>query len=335
MVGASEIWPIHFQPKSDELLSSWLARLAMAYSMSYLAFTQAIAELVFSSKAARNFRRDWDSFASPDALHFVANVTATPIQSIEGAMLIPPSSADVVLSPYWFLSASAIQYCPSCLAEDQVPYFRRKWRLAFINCCETHESFLADSCPECGASISCTQPRKEQEDGDVYLALRYCHRCKADLSNKQTTPSPSIIDLEFQQQLLRVIRQGGIDLPCGYRVEADNYFAGIQAVTQRLTVGKSALALQQAFMKELKSDQLLQNELPIVSRQINRLNLKHRCLILNLLWKLIKAWPATSAKCANGAKTYNKFLFREEQLLNTELCRAFLGNESDDTKQFA
>lgn len=334
MVSVSEIWPIHFQPKSDELLSSWLARLAIAYSLNYWAFTQAIAAFASAAKTASKVRRDWDIFASPDTLNFLAKVTATPIQSIEGAMLLPVSATTFVLSPYWFLSASGIQYCPSCLAADQVPYFRREWRIAFITCCETHETLLADSCPKCGASISGIPSRHMQKDVGVYVALRHCHTCQANLSDHRNAIPPSVSDLEFHQQLRRAIKQGWIDLPGGYRVVAQRYLAGLQIVTHRLTIGKSAQILQQALITSFESNKPSQEEVPIVSCQINRLNLEQRRVILHLLWKLIRAWPATSVKCANNAKAYNKFLFREEQLLNTELCRAFLGNESDDTKQF-
>ncbi|MBS1808593.1 MAG: TniQ family protein [Acidobacteria bacterium] len=328
---SSEIWPIHFQPKSDELLSSWVMRLAIAYSMNYLTFIQTIAASAYP--AVTNFRTDWDCFAPRQALHYLSRVTTTPFQSIERATLLQQAEASV-LSPYWFLSASAIQYCPLCLSEDQYPYFRREWRFAFITCCETHESFLADSCPQCGTSISCKQSRKEQENGDVYLALRYCHRCQSDLGNKQTTHLPSISELEFHQHLRHAIRQGGVDLPAGYRVASHRYFAGIQTVTHRLTIGKSGQVLQQALLSNIESNKLSQVEAPIVSCQINRLNLNQRRVILHLLWKLIQTWPATGAKCANSAKGYDKLLFREEQRLNIELCRIFLIDESDDTEHF-
>lgn len=333
MTGKSEIWPIHFQPKSDELLSSWLARLAVVYTRSYLAFTQAIAAFASSSNTVGNFRRDWDCFASPDVLHFLADVTTTPIQVIESAMLLGYSTETLALTPYWLLSDSAIQYCPLCLSQDQVPYFRREWRFAFITCCEIHESFLADACPACSVAISCVPSRCNQEDRTVYFALKYCHNCKADLSNNRISMLPSISDLEFHRRLRRVITQGWLDLPDGHQVDAKRFFAGIQIVTHRLTIGRSAQTLQQAFSTSVEADSLRQADLPIISRHVNRLNLNHRRVILNLLWGLIQNWPTTSAKCANSAQTYNKALFKEEQHLNLELRRAFFGNESDLLQQ--
>lgn len=45
------------------------------------------------------------------------------------------------------------QYCRLCLAEDENPYFRKSWRLAFNTCCLTHGVYLQDACPSCHSPI--------------------------------------------------------------------------------------------------------------------------------------------------------------------------------------
>src|SRR5947209_15013384 len=47
-----------------------------------------------------------------------------------------------------------LQYCPRCLADDKDPYYRRRWRLAFMVLCETHHTLLLDRCPRCGAAVN-------------------------------------------------------------------------------------------------------------------------------------------------------------------------------------
>lgn len=59
--------------------------------------------------------------------------------------------------PWWIpprygtrLPGRGAMYCPSCLAEDDVPHFRLSWRFAFNYACLKHETQLIDQCPACG-----------------------------------------------------------------------------------------------------------------------------------------------------------------------------------------
>jgi hypothetical protein len=47
-----------------------------------------------------------------------------------------------------------LQFCPSCLGEDEVPYFRRSWTLATRVSCFRHRCRLRDRCPSCGQGIA-------------------------------------------------------------------------------------------------------------------------------------------------------------------------------------
>ncbi|WP_369124446.1 TniQ family protein, partial [Undibacterium sp. CCC2.1] len=51
-------------------------------------------------------------------------------------------------------NAYGLQFCPTCLAEDSVPYFRRRWRVAFYTVCNEHKTMLLDRCPKCGSSVA-------------------------------------------------------------------------------------------------------------------------------------------------------------------------------------
>lgn len=47
----------------------------------------------------------------------------------------------------------ALQFCPGCLSEG-IPHFRRGWRLAFAVGCLRHGCPLRDACPWCGAAVA-------------------------------------------------------------------------------------------------------------------------------------------------------------------------------------
>ena len=54
----------------------------------------------------------------------------------------------------WRRQQPWLQYCPRCLQEDADPYFRRRWRLAFVTICPAHRQQLLDRCAVCSAVVN-------------------------------------------------------------------------------------------------------------------------------------------------------------------------------------
>jgi hypothetical protein len=58
-------------------------------------------------------------------------------------------------NPEWIIPLSpnhqeSIPFCPSCLATDAIPYYRKRWRYAFAPVCPSH-GLLTNQCPSCRA----------------------------------------------------------------------------------------------------------------------------------------------------------------------------------------
>lgn len=70
---------------------------------------------------------------------------------------------------------NGLMYCPKCLKEDKIPYWRKKWRYFFYTACSEHKIFLTDRCWHCYSPIKLLKTKKQ-------TALNYCHNCGADLS---------------------------------------------------------------------------------------------------------------------------------------------------------
>jgi hypothetical protein len=71
-------------------------------------------------------------------------------------------------------AATWLQFCPACLAGDEAPYFRRRWRWATRISCFEHGCGLRDRCPHCGDGIAAFAPRD-------LIAQHVCCRCGDDL----------------------------------------------------------------------------------------------------------------------------------------------------------
>jgi hypothetical protein len=66
---------------------------------------------------------------------------------------------------------NGLMYCPKCLAEDKIPYFRKKWGYQFYNACPKHKVFLTDRCWRCYEKINFAKIKHFKE-------ICICHKCE-------------------------------------------------------------------------------------------------------------------------------------------------------------
>ncbi|MBV6272153.1 TniQ family protein [Alcaligenaceae bacterium CGII-47] len=202
-------WAIHTPLQPDESISSWLARTALLQGCDPLALTGSVWP------GLRTWSVDIDrgmSSAHFQALslacgigtaHFKQAALRTDAERIAGRVL-----ADMGCWP-WILTLgsrnrkrhSGQQFCPSCLASDTHPYFRRRWRFAWQVACTQHSLGLIDQCSTCKAPITPHQLVAEDRQ------LIFCSHCHADLRKMPAIPA-SDSALAFQQTADQVMGAG-------------------------------------------------------------------------------------------------------------------------------
>lgn len=209
---AGNRWPVNVDPLPDELLSSWLNRLAFANGIAPRSFASVLGlgNGMWSPRLDLQLPRH--------VAAFLADQTGVPRDVItkmtmSGCALIP------LLLP---LRESAhrnrstwIQYCPLCLADDDAPYFRRQWRLASRVSCFVHGCGLRDRCPACRSGIA------PFDQGEL-VGQHFCARCGFDL---RAAPKASV--KASARRLERVIQ----DI---FRVELAKGSAAISDLVSRL-----------------------------------------------------------------------------------------------------
>lgn len=140
-----ELWPFRPAPFADELLTSWIARLAHGHGLRPMSFLEIVhpgcADLAVL---------DWA--ADGDLLALLATQTDVPLPTVESLLLRfqPELGLRDLLHHNW--RGPALQYCPACLAEGAT-YYRRSWRLACFRVCPQHHTAMHDECPHCGGII--------------------------------------------------------------------------------------------------------------------------------------------------------------------------------------
>lgn len=189
------LWPIHFKPLPDELLSSWLVRLAHAHGLKI----QTFCTLTFSSKM-QIFNRDIDRLAPDWLLNELSDRTGTSNQEVFKTTLrsykgwiFPHMRTSGTLQ--WMTSlklhhrkfkGNGLQFCPQCLENDSEPYFRKRWRVAFNTICPQHNCMLHDRCQSCGSAIAFHRIDTGIKNFMSDDSLRKCHQCGFDLGLTQT-----------------------------------------------------------------------------------------------------------------------------------------------------
>lgn len=183
--------PIHPQPRADESLSSWMARLAFGNGFPLKAFFQGV--LLYPHLI---WRSDIDADLHPGLLDRLSLVTDQVPDSLQRMTLQHWGEAafrrEIVFGRTpWILpigrfhrgkSNVGMQFCPLCLAGDEVPYFRIYWRMLLLAVCPVHHCPLEDRCSCCGEPVVYHQYGRRNFSAFSALAdIVRCHRCGFDL----------------------------------------------------------------------------------------------------------------------------------------------------------
>lgn len=197
-----ELWPCHPKPLDDELLSCWLVRIAHANNLK----VQTFCDRVFGHDR-QIWNRDIDRFAPRWLINRLSTQTGTPLKvAHETALttyrvhLYPKRRNSGVLT--WILpleiwhrkhNGYGLQFCPACLAEDEIPYFRKRWRVALYTFCTKHNAMMLDRCPSCGASVCFHRTELGRYGGAYDCLIALCHECRFDL-RRSPLATPELYD---------------------------------------------------------------------------------------------------------------------------------------------
>ncbi|WP_371873110.1 TniQ family protein [Geomonas silvestris] len=176
-------WAVPVQLLPDELLSSWLTRAALDHGCDPLVLTGSLWP------KWRVWTLDFDRGGLQGKLGQLSFLSGVREEWLSAATLGPtigelnqrPLQPNAVWP--WILAVGArnrirhggLQFCPRCLAEDRIPYYRLHWRFAWHSGCQKHRVLLLDKCSTCRRPI---EPHRLSA-GDRDLAV--CASCKSDL----------------------------------------------------------------------------------------------------------------------------------------------------------
>ena len=249
---SGKLFPVHRKPKCDELLSSWIVRLSLAHGLPLVDFVSNfplkrklhVSSIKDIDLNRRNHRLNPNTRMTA-FLEALSEKTATPIKRVRETTLdeyegrlyhkLFDSKLYSWIAPWDFSMYGGkdkfgMQACPLCLAEDEEPYFRRSWRLAFVVSCPQHQCLLVDRCPTCGEPIRFQRSALQWFHSPI-KAMTRCYKCKFDFralsrlhlqTDETRAVEPQI--LEFQEYLVRAAKQGYVEVKGVDNVSAEDLF---------------------------------------------------------------------------------------------------------------
>lgn len=184
-------WPCRPKPLPDELLSSWIARTAVANGLTPGHFLRGVWP------EARVAALDIDHVAPNRVVERMAAGTLTDtgrawnttLVALSGLLFEGHAVAEGRHGGTKWVTRTRIagglwhwpgqQFCPACLV-DGPAWMKRSWRLALSAVCPRHGCVLADRCGHCGIPVMVVRAD----------ALGHCHACRGDLSLTPCASAP-------------------------------------------------------------------------------------------------------------------------------------------------
>ncbi len=291
------IWPIHPQRQADELLSSWLVRIAKAFDLKLHTFARV------GLPGFEIWTRDIDKNAQPELLELIAKRTGRTLSEVEQATL--SSYDDILVAGKIFSGRSqwvmplgiyhrthrnnGLTFCPMCLAEDKIPYFRRSWRLAFLVICSKHQIQMYDSCPQCGAAVTFFRHDFKNRYTPQPINIAECYNCHFDLRFAQTIVVKDTTFINFIIDLQNIL-DSQIALLNGEPIYSFLYFEVIRQLLKLLTLDRYGIKLRKAI--ENRSGIIMEPfQIEGLQNSFETLPFSVRSNALKLIPWLMQDWP--------------------------------------------
>lgn len=283
-----KVWPAHPKPCPDELLSSWIVRVAEANGIKL----QTLSRILFGTEVSP-WNRDIDRSAPPWLIMALSRHTGTNRWEVLRATLVTYRTRlyphrQTVGQLRWILPlrnygtrhrAFGQQFCPECLASDTDAYFRKQWRVALFTYCPEHQTELHDACPVCHVPVVHYRGDFGRELKSAW-PMYFCHACGADFrkAERRSAYFPSEELHRIFDKMLRSLGKpatepGQFDL---------GFFAVLHQFCRVMGTGQNQGKLQRYLLDRIG--------MPSMPRPTGRISIEERRRNERHLWLLCALW---------------------------------------------
>jgi Zn ribbon nucleic-acid-binding protein len=217
-------------PLKNELFSSWLIRTAYAHKTHPHTFVNLFLDVkhgaFFSTNIDVTIDKNIIELIEQKSNHNL-DINSLTLNTYAGYL----QEKIVTMGLNKFLCS--LRFCPVCLREDKIPYFRKEWKVVFSTICVKHNCFLYDKCPQCKSNLDISKMYKNK------LTFTYCYKCGFELSKirKLTINKKYHSGIRYSKTILNTLDNGYISLKndCIYSF----YFFDVLAKMAKLIIKKN------------------------------------------------------------------------------------------------
>ena len=306
MALSGALWPAHPKPLPDELFSSWLTRLALLNSPKVHTF----CHIVWPDKQIWN--RDIDVSVDEEVIDtLVARsgtsreaALATTIGAYEGTVFetLKPNGRTRWVLPVGIYHRIrlhyGLQWCPGCLADDAVPYFRKQWRMGFIASCPRHGLILADRCHKCGTAAVL---HRGQFDS--------CHECDTPYGEHPRVVGESVA-LQAEYDLLNRAKSGRTWLEATTPIHPIAFFNIWRRLVTLVSGGSRSAELRDAIASNFGGDPSPVQR-PTKHFEFEYLSPSDRHKTIGLVARMMPGWPFRFVGMCISSRNWSSWVLKD------------------------
>lgn len=274
------------RPQPEESLSSWRQRFGM--ENGFRLFPLAPGELR---------RSDPDVAPSDATLKWISRTHGVPIEK-----LVQMTAAGKFGTTHgkaarglrrWIVSMQysrmanrrfGLPYCPVCLQEDAIPYFRLHWRSCLHSHCPHHGVLYRDVCFRCNTATWPGPCANSSVYEKSWSAPHICCVCGADL--RDATSGEKVV--ATQSLTTTPATDAMIPLSAELTVSAESYGDAVWIVCQLFMRGRSARCIAQRHVNLAPLVSELQSQ---SARSVEELPIHLRHMLTTEVHSLFVQWP--------------------------------------------
>lgn len=322
------------KPLPDELLSSWVVRLAWMNGQFLTRFVTKHLSLPHDpwhlDIDRGNYEALLSSLAHRTGIPFDM-ILETTFRSYEDSLF---KQCQLLGGWKWITPVGCHdqsrklhgqQYCVACLLEDSIPYFRKKWRLSFITICTKHNIHLHDSCLTCHSPVSFHEASYKNRILAEELPNTICPYCKKDYRNSsRTIPSNFSVQLLTLQKALEQVVDHNFPLLKEYHPNsAYQFFSGFHPILRLLCSNKSGgIRLRAEILKNTHRESMNIHHRSKLKPRFEALRQKERSQTIELAADLIIDWPSRFITYCRSANLQLSDLFEFHETYPSWLSEA-------------
>lgn len=296
--------PAKTRPLPDELLFSWIARLALSNASEPMTFSQI-------TLPGQNI---WSNSVNGGRQFYSAKILSQLVDLPEKNILYLITHYRLSKSyifeeqnygRYILLKSNIVgnnprnnwlQFCPICFKEDDIPYYRTYWRLSILTVCHKHHCRLLNCCPECNSPINLSKLSEQ------YREISSCYNCNCNFKLAPTEILPSNDPIfHLANMIMDGFNSGWVKINSQTIIMFPLFCSGLWILLKPFFNNKYVVQYTNYFTNLSHHNDYNTREKKLLSK-FNGLTIEHRHNLLAAVSKLLETWPKNFIQFARTTK---------------------------------